>query len=1078
MGTEADVREFIARVLPWPVEDRGIYTGYANLHWFLPPKTKGRKPPFVGKPFQTLDRFVSFAKWIVQQANTRDLYFCTSLQSETVTNKKNKIDAVRLAENALGWKAIWLDLDCLPPGGKNKDEYHDQLELLDHLQKFIAHFKLPPPSALIGSGQWRTPEGKPAGGVQAYWISKTPLTLEQWEPYAQGLAAAAKQFGLKCDTQCTVDRCRVLRMPGSFNYKVEPRRPTTVIALGQDVDLPLQLQMLLELTPVTATVTETTAAPFDLSMFPKRAIPPEGIESLAEGLGFEEKPLDPYPIMKGCAFLRKALVTGGKDYPQPLWNLTTLCGSFMDNAETIIHNMANKHAGYSYDETQELYERKMRERKKKGLGWPHCKKIQEAGCTDCASCPFFAAGKSPLHLAGPAQQANNPPPPVGVGSGRVSVLTDDDFHLPEGFFLDQEGFVSTHMQGKKNEPDYDARLFHKKILPSPPPWMSTGPDCLNFTIDFNKGKIKEISIPMAATSSDMELKNVLHEQGCLIITNMEFIVRSFTVSWINKLHEAQRAVQSQPFGWWKNEKDGESAEVHGFVYGGKRFTDDGKVHPAGYCDTEIRRTYHPAGSIKPWLEACKMVTDRKRPEFDAIIASAFASPLMRVSGEYCALLSLRGEKGSGKSTAVKVASAVWGHPKKSKDGSVSTHLSVLNKMGKLVNLPIYYDEIALDAQERVFKALMVATEGVEGSRLTSTIKYQNRGDWQNIMVLCSNDSFIDHVVAKQKTTPAGIYRVFEYEANKAGPGAPGALPTMEASRITQQLEDNYGCMGLAYAELLGSDPAGVDAFTKKIIEDVVKDVNQNDYTEERFWPATVGTLVAGAILANQLGATIDVPAMRQFLIAQYFENRKRAVREDTNANSEMNVLNILTGFIKDHNDQQLWTDTFHTGPGNPKGVVSVYAARADLNKPINIQWVVWDRVLRLSREAMRKYCVTNVIPLQALVGGLTNRYGAVQVDGTLGAGTVHKTGVRETIYQLYIPEGSPFEENLYLHSQLKDIEDSKAHAREIAARAPPPVPKPRFDTVAPPLGEYTQRAREQTAQNQAAKDLETVRKMT
>ena len=40
------------------------------------------------------------------------------------------------------------------------------------------------------------------------------LTREEWQPLANALAQAAKQHGLKCDTQCTIDSARVLRVPG------------------------------------------------------------------------------------------------------------------------------------------------------------------------------------------------------------------------------------------------------------------------------------------------------------------------------------------------------------------------------------------------------------------------------------------------------------------------------------------------------------------------------------------------------------------------------------------------------------------------------------------------------------------------------------------------------------------------------------------------------------------------------------------------------------------------------------------------------------------------------------------------
>jgi hypothetical protein len=92
----------------------------------------------------------------------------------------------------------------------------------------------------------------------------------------------------------------------------------------------------------------------------------------------------------------------GKDYAQPLWNLTTLAATFLEDGHARAHKMGKHHPGYSRESTDALWERKNHERKEKGLGWPSCTAIQSNGCTGCATCPHLSKGKSPLHLALPA----------------------------------------------------------------------------------------------------------------------------------------------------------------------------------------------------------------------------------------------------------------------------------------------------------------------------------------------------------------------------------------------------------------------------------------------------------------------------------------------------------------------------------------------------------------------------------------------------------------------------------------------------------------------------------------------------
>jgi hypothetical protein len=130
-----------------------------------------------------------------------------------------------------------------------------------------------------------------------------------------------------------------------------------------------------------------------------------GTDKLSDGIERESRPLPLAPIEKGCAFIREALETGGKDYAQPMWNLTTLAATFMEDGHALAHRMGQNHPEYTAESTDELWARKNRERADRRLGWPSCKTIQANGCRDCATCSHFAKGKSPLNLGLPDPNA-------------------------------------------------------------------------------------------------------------------------------------------------------------------------------------------------------------------------------------------------------------------------------------------------------------------------------------------------------------------------------------------------------------------------------------------------------------------------------------------------------------------------------------------------------------------------------------------------------------------------------------------------------------------------------------------------
>jgi hypothetical protein len=104
-------------------------------------------------------------------------------------------------------------------------------------------------------------------------------------------------------------------------------------------------------------------------------------------------------IASECAFVRDAIVTAGAAYTEPMWNLTTLISTFTEGGRADAHLMGSDHPGYTKESTDERYDRKVREKTHKGLGWPSCSAISAAGSTACESCKHFSEGKTPLHFA-------------------------------------------------------------------------------------------------------------------------------------------------------------------------------------------------------------------------------------------------------------------------------------------------------------------------------------------------------------------------------------------------------------------------------------------------------------------------------------------------------------------------------------------------------------------------------------------------------------------------------------------------------------------------------------------------------
>ena len=119
--------------------------------------------------------------------------------------------------DALLQKSVWVDLDV----GNDPKKYPTQSDAYNAIVAFAKAVGLPRPSAMVNCGV----------GLHVYWISKTPLTPQQWQPYASGLRNILLANNIKFDTTCTTDIARILRMPGTFNYKTDPPLPVELLPL-------------------------------------------------------------------------------------------------------------------------------------------------------------------------------------------------------------------------------------------------------------------------------------------------------------------------------------------------------------------------------------------------------------------------------------------------------------------------------------------------------------------------------------------------------------------------------------------------------------------------------------------------------------------------------------------------------------------------------------------------------------------------------------------------------------------------------------------------------------------------------
>lgn len=938
-------RTYLARVLPWPQE--GDEQAYIGVHWSF--KGNRKEPGWAGRAVRSVNEAVNAIAWAMRDGGTLGIYACMGSQKEAievVTPRSKWYKPVRSQTNIVALKSLFLDIDF--KGGEHG--YDTPQDAISALQQFLTATGLPRPSVIVRTG----------GGLHVYWTLDKRIPRHEWDPLAFALAEATKRHGFKCDTQCTVDASRVLRIPGTLNRKTDPPRPVTLVG-ATDFDYSTdKISQLLEPYKVARNGSLNGALP--------HKTPLTGVSDLAAGVDLpDNRPFEPKSVLRACPFLFNAVQTGGKDYTNPLWMMTTLAATFMEKGRQMAHVMGNKHPGYTPASTDALYDRKIKEKADLGLGWPSCQTISAYGSKVCQTCPHYLKGKTPFHFA---QRVSQPVP--AAAKLYVPAPFND---LPKGYTRDHTGVVNKQVT-LEDGTITESPVHHAPLMQ---PWLQKDPTwTLNFTTILDKPA--QIKLPLEAVNAPHEMRKLLQSQGFMIYSYEHKTFGDFLVAWVNKLKETRDAVIStSPFGWQMR-----GNKVEGFVYGGQVWT-AGAPQLAPNPDVQTAKRYTPTGEMQPWLDMAQVITNQELPQLDAILAAAFAGPLTFISGHKGLLLSAYStESGVGKSTAQSVAQAVWGNPRH-RQMLNDTEKSVMNKIGELRHLPFFWDELKTEDQTRRFvSTVFQMDQGREVSRLNASVKQRDVGEWNTLMVCCSNDSLLDFVTSRTRMTTAGLYRIFEYEVPKR---TKGKIDVSLATRMTAALEYNFGQAGLVYAKFLGANYPRIHSEVIDFQSELNQELEVQE--DERYWTTVVASICMGAKFANELGLTkFNLGSLREFMITTL--SNMRGIRKDApvDLKDSMSVSDIFAQFMAVHRSRNtLKTNRIHLSAGKPPiGVIKTVGDPTRLER-LDVHVGVEDKIVRIRSAALSDWLHEKGYSRHVFIRALKDQFGVREVRGRLGSGT-------------------------------------------------------------------------------------------
>jgi len=737
----------------------------------------------------------------------------------------------RTHENAKYFRALWMDIDCGPTKGVPDSKgiikgYLDQQTGLDELKKFCITVGLPRP-ILVSSGY----------GVHAYWLLDKTISRREWEPLANRLRELCSEQGLIVDPS-VFEASRILRIPGTFNFKQEEPKEVTVINS-------LTYHMTYQ------SVKDLLGAPE-----PKDDVPdfiPRSMSPMMEALmGNKVKRFSTIMIKsangEGCNQLMHCY-ENQNNIEEPLWRSALSIAAFCVDGDKAAHKLSSDHEGYDAVEVDS----KVNNLRSKG-GPHHCATFAKQNPQGCQGCIHHGKIKSPIMLGVEIEEAGAEDNEYTVEKedGTVEVQQIPEYPFP--FFRGVKGGIYIRPESEEEQAKlvYEHDFYVVKRMRDP----EIGEVAL-FRLHLPHDGVREFSISTMAISSPDELRKQLAQHGVVAHKTQYDSLARFVVFFIKNLQYLKKAeTMRTQFGW----VEGDSK----FILGDREITKDGSFYsPPSSTTKDVAEKLIPKGTMEKWKEAFNMYA---RPGLEAhafAALTAFGSPLLKFTGLEGAIINvIHPESGQGKSTTLFMCNSVYGQPKELTSMFKDTFNAKMHQLGVMNNLPNTIDEITnLSGMEFSDMAYSISQGRGKNKMKGSTNELRiNNTKWQGITLCSANASFYEKLGVAKNTPDGESMRLLEYRIEPNN-----VIGVQEGKEMfDHQLRENFGHAGDIYIQWLVNHMEEAVALTRKIQARIDKEVQFSQ--KERFWSAVAACNIAGGLIASNLGLhDYDMKAVYEWL---------------------------------------------------------------------------------------------------------------------------------------------------------------------------------------------------------------------
>jgi len=754
----------------------------------------------------------------------------------------------RKAENAIYLRSFFLDLDC----GTGKP-YRDQAHAAQELSVFVQTTGLPTPM-VVNSG----------GGLHVYWPLTEDVPASEWVGHAKSLKALCREHKLFADPAVTADTARILRIPGTHNFKNNESRGVQIVTTG-------------EANPLEAITSCLPAPAMDLSAAKAFGMD-EASKDLAGGdypvCNFKKIVLMSVKSDKGCAQVKHA-VEQAATLEEPLWRAVLSIANRCEDRETAIHLVSKDHPEYTAAAT----EAKAAETK----GPYTCEWYRDNNPSACEGCAHRIT--SPIILGKVVQAATSNIVEVKSAPTNVGYTVEEDLDgdaggprilveippMPKGYIRGDRGGVYAEFKDADGitvqAVVYDRDLYITERFYDSDEHGDGDGEIVCMRLHMEHDGVRQFYSPVAELFSKDKLRDTLIKNGVMAYGKTLDSLMAYFASSIRQLQSKYAANKTRSqMGW--------TPDMLGFVVGELEYTPSGtKLAPPASGTRQLAPAFTPRGSLEEWKTMADFYNTEGLEAHALALFFGFGAPLLKFIGGHAvkgAIVHLKSNvSGSGKTTSQMMVNSIFGNPTELLMTKDDTYAAKMHRIGMMQSIAYTMDEITNTEDQELSDIAYGLTTGRARHRMeaNSNKMRTNNTTWCTITITSSNASMVDKLAQLKSTADGELRRVLEIEVPKVT-----SLPKTEIDALFSKMADNYGVAGPVFIQYVIANREAVLDMLNQMQARIDKELKLDQ--ADRFYSCILTCAFVGAAIAKKCGLfEIDIPRIYKYALGLVETNK-------------------------------------------------------------------------------------------------------------------------------------------------------------------------------------------------------------